>query len=506
MILFFISLNQSFANCSASFTWWTDPFVTSPIQFSDSSSGSGTLSYYWDFGDGTSDTVQNPAHYYLVAGNFNVCLTITDSLGCTSSSCDSVILNPQGVYISKFEIDTSSLINCATPATINFTYMASVSGYDPTDSARIEVDYGDGVDSIFYVILLNPYFHGGITHIYQNSGIFHSQIIVSSSNQFTDTSTSQLIIVTTNCENISGKVFDDLNSNCVYDIGEESPNRKLQILYANQFMDWTTSDANGDYSFNVPSGMSYDIHIILDVIGDNHIPSCPPSGIITANAPSSGNDIGIICPAGFDLQGQVSSGMICPGRRGYVSIDVFNPRCNSPNGQIDIILPAELTPLPDSTVIFTINGQTVSCPIYNNNFEWYYNIYVDVSSSLQIGDSVCIDVILQPIVGDFDSTNNRIRYCSVIDTNCQLIPVQEINSNSLIIYPNPADDLCNIKFKNSGKKIVTLMNALGKIVWKISSTEESILFNTEGLANGIYFLRIESKETIINSFRIAVFH
>ena len=32
--------------------------------------------WYWDFGDGTTDTVRNPTHIYTVAGNYNVTLTI----------------------------------------------------------------------------------------------------------------------------------------------------------------------------------------------------------------------------------------------------------------------------------------------------------------------------------------------------------------------------------------------------------------------------------------------
>lgn len=45
-----------------------------PVQFTDQSTGEIT-SWFWDFGDGTSSTAQNPTHTYTTPGNFDVSLT-----------------------------------------------------------------------------------------------------------------------------------------------------------------------------------------------------------------------------------------------------------------------------------------------------------------------------------------------------------------------------------------------------------------------------------------------
>ena len=47
--------------------------------------GSTIITWYWDFGDslGTS-TDQNPTYSYAAAGNYNVCLRVTDTYGCES--------------------------------------------------------------------------------------------------------------------------------------------------------------------------------------------------------------------------------------------------------------------------------------------------------------------------------------------------------------------------------------------------------------------------------------
>ena len=48
----------------------------------------GTIldSYLWNFGDGTSSTIQNPTHTYSTPGTYNVTFTISNALGCSSTT------------------------------------------------------------------------------------------------------------------------------------------------------------------------------------------------------------------------------------------------------------------------------------------------------------------------------------------------------------------------------------------------------------------------------------
>lgn len=61
------------------------------IQFTDHSSGAG-LSYYWNFGDGSTSTLANPAHQFLQAVGmpgttvYPVKLIVTNSFGCKDST------------------------------------------------------------------------------------------------------------------------------------------------------------------------------------------------------------------------------------------------------------------------------------------------------------------------------------------------------------------------------------------------------------------------------------
>ncbi|MFM1874967.1 MAG: hypothetical protein RL266_704, partial [Bacteroidota bacterium] len=59
------------------------------VDFTDASTGA--VSWAWDFGDasGTSSD-QNPSYSYAAGGTYNVCLTVTDANGCSSTYCEDV--------------------------------------------------------------------------------------------------------------------------------------------------------------------------------------------------------------------------------------------------------------------------------------------------------------------------------------------------------------------------------------------------------------------------------
>lgn len=58
--------------------------VPATITFTNQSSGTGTLSYLWNFGDGITSTEINPAHTFTQGGAYSVRLTTTDAQGCSS--------------------------------------------------------------------------------------------------------------------------------------------------------------------------------------------------------------------------------------------------------------------------------------------------------------------------------------------------------------------------------------------------------------------------------------
>ncbi|MDN3656468.1 PKD domain-containing protein [Ferruginibacter paludis] len=67
--------------------------VTDAVEFTNTSYGPGTLTYLWDFGDGTTSTVITPSHTFKTKGTFTVTLTVTSSEGCAAVNTQSGYIN-----------------------------------------------------------------------------------------------------------------------------------------------------------------------------------------------------------------------------------------------------------------------------------------------------------------------------------------------------------------------------------------------------------------------------
>jgi len=65
------------------------------VQFNNQSNiTSGSLAYNWDFGDGNTSTLINPAHNYAWASGYNTSLVVTSNFGCSDTVINAVSVNP----------------------------------------------------------------------------------------------------------------------------------------------------------------------------------------------------------------------------------------------------------------------------------------------------------------------------------------------------------------------------------------------------------------------------
>jgi PKD repeat protein len=94
-----------------------------------------TLTYSWDFGDGSSGTGATPTHTYATGGVFTVTLTVND--GCTSSQCSTTA-----------DINAPPVCNAGGPYTGNVGQAVSFDGTGSSDPDGTIVSYvwnfGDG--------------------------------------------------------------------------------------------------------------------------------------------------------------------------------------------------------------------------------------------------------------------------------------------------------------------------------------------------------------------------
>ena len=81
------------------------------------SSPNAAYQFTWDFGDGNFSNQDFPTHFYNQAGVYNVCLTLTEASGCTSTYCDSLGMDQNGNLIYKGQSTGFKLV-VIDPATI----------------------------------------------------------------------------------------------------------------------------------------------------------------------------------------------------------------------------------------------------------------------------------------------------------------------------------------------------------------------------------------------------
>jgi PGF-pre-PGF domain-containing protein len=103
------------------------------VNFTDCSENSPT-SWFWDFGDGTNSTDQNPTHTYMDVGAYTVNLTAINSISGNDTLTRTDYITVAIAPVANFTADVTS---GAVPLTVNFNDMS-------TNTTALYWDFGDG--------------------------------------------------------------------------------------------------------------------------------------------------------------------------------------------------------------------------------------------------------------------------------------------------------------------------------------------------------------------------
>lgn len=111
-------------------------YLNSPTQFADQtvSGGSAIVNWLWDFGDGATSSIQNPAHTYSSSGVFYVTLIVENTFGCRDTFMDTINIIQVGI---DGVLDESRTVLFPNPARCVFT-IGPISLYD-NQPVRIEI-------------------------------------------------------------------------------------------------------------------------------------------------------------------------------------------------------------------------------------------------------------------------------------------------------------------------------------------------------------------------------
>jgi gliding motility-associated-like protein len=126
--------------------------ASTPVNFYNTSTGDGALSYTWNFGGGVGDTsnATNPTHKYPAKGTYGVSLTVSNTYGCSAT-----ISKPAYINMANYSADFKTANSYCPGNTIVF-----INNSTPAPSASPIWSFGDGGSGI------------GITygHAYSTSG------------------------------------------------------------------------------------------------------------------------------------------------------------------------------------------------------------------------------------------------------------------------------------------------------------------------------------------------
>jgi N-acetylneuraminic acid mutarotase len=95
---------------------------TEPLHYIAENLATGTapLTYFWSWGDGTGDTTAYPSHTYDIAGNYTICLSVTDEEECSDTYCNDYAFKTASpiAYIQVIDPLTSIQDNTLNPFSI----------------------------------------------------------------------------------------------------------------------------------------------------------------------------------------------------------------------------------------------------------------------------------------------------------------------------------------------------------------------------------------------------
>jgi uncharacterized repeat protein (TIGR01451 family) len=341
---------------------------------------------------------------------------------------------------TTFKIDSVHLDSVSTNVSYclgkqysNISIEISLSNYTVGDSVELTINYGDGVTEtkkfrIYGSGSLN-YVYTSFYHKFISPGTFRPIVTAVAPDLKTDTKICSGLAVVDVCGTIEGNVYFDANNNCVKDLGEKQSH--WAVVKATNTVTKAVSfgyiNGNGNYYIDVPYSYTYD----LELSSAYGLQTCPTGGYKNVSVPSYSKNFGYQCGSSFDLTGFAwLSGSIRPGLVRRFTGRAINASCTPVSGTYQLVVSDPLlshNPFPLNYAYYkapnSINGDTVTWNF--SNIAWpswsnwvgsnpYFGYGIKIDTAAKIGDTVCVTIIVKPIAGDRDSSNNIKKFCWVV--------------------------------------------------------------------------------------------
>ncbi len=467
-----------------------------------------TVTFLWNFGDGTSSTSYQPYHTYAQAGTYYACLTVTNFLNtCTDTYCDTVVYNP-------------STSNCNFQISYNCMLNNQVSFSVANPSSNIVSYLWSFGDSTANSTLANP------THSYANAGYYYVCLTTVTNLGCTNTVCTLVSVgVLTTCDasftpyDSTGFVFflpNSNNNNQTYYWTFGDGSSSFQMYPVHQYIGngpWTACLTVIDSMANCSD--QYCVVITNPVIGNcnaNFIATVDSSTYLTAfTNTSTGNFTNYFWSFGDGTSStNPNPTHIYASQGSYLAcLTVYNNStgCQSSfcdsiivgNAQANLCDP-QFYSFPDSSVVgngVVYFGIINPCP--GSTYTWSVNGVIAGTGTnpiITFVDSgwyyVCVEGITPG--GTYVTCDSVYSYRLAGPTGIN----ENGNQTYVSVSPNPTNGPLNLSFQlaQSENVSIQLMSIDGREVFsqqtKLSSGIHKQVVETEKIPSGLYLIRLQA--------------
>ena len=455
-----IAVSDSIPGCQAQYTYYPlNSNAGNSIQFIDLSSGSPTQ-WFWNFGDGTSSSLQNPVHTFGAPGTYYVCLTIGGPY-CQSVWCADVEVGPT--------------INCVNYFTYsNIGLSVNFQGYMVTGvNALYTWDFGDN----------NCGVGENVIHTYSNPGIYFVTLTTTTTDPgvICTYTSSQMVTVgdSTTWNQLYGQVFAGnfpVTQGMVMLMSVDTTNTFVP------FVDVTMLDSAGVYYFPmVPQG-NYVIYAIPFIYGFlptyyGNVLYWQDATVITLGSPNNPYNIYLIEGDSYsagngNISGQVTQGDISSSLIDKVTILLKDDQGN-------VILFRQVDDLGNFNFPQLAYGT--------------YYLYAELAGC----ESQTIKVVIAEATPNA-TVNLTLSGSSILGREDQALTIE-----AGVVYPNPVRDIARIALTlNTASTIrIEIVNMAGQqVIYQeenLNAGQTIVSIPVNQLNSGVYSLRVSTHEGLL---------
>jgi len=228
---------------TASFTPSTILTCTPPevVSFTNSSTGNSALTASWNFGDGqTSTQAGNTNHSFATTGTYEVCLTVTDNIGCQNESCQNIEI---------FDQPSLTITNAPATACAGSTVSYSAQSIPAGGVITWDFDNNGTTDAT----------GENVTYVFNTTGNFNPQVTVTYSASCSATEQTNINIT----PGINGSFTASATQSCSVPFNVTFTNTTAGSgITSEWFVDGTSVSTNNNFSHNFTSFGNYDITLV----------------------------------------------------------------------------------------------------------------------------------------------------------------------------------------------------------------------------------------------------